>query len=115
MDAQNGEPSIIKWAKYGSILLGFIILLTSTGTLVIVATVKWAAAPIIREESRARQAGDSLIVSRLEAISAKQDIIAQALRYSFNEPQRDASLRAVQNVEPAPVHLPPQTKVPDKK
>lgn len=109
---KEGTPPLVRYATWGSAILGFLILLVGAGTASVIATVKWAAAPIIREESRARQSADSLIVSRLESISYKQDVLAQALQYVGAE--RLEALRSVKQVEPIPVYLPPSTKVPEK-
>jgi hypothetical protein len=108
------EPQVVKYAKYGSAVLGFMALLFVTGVAVITTAVRWAAAPIIREESLARQVGDSLIVSRLEAVDRKQNWLGEAMRFEPHSKERKMMLNAMQRVQPRPVTMPDDAKVPEK-
>lgn len=109
------DPKFVKWAKWGSIILGFTALLWATGVATITTAVRWAASPIVRDETRARQGGDSLIVARLEAMDRKQDILAAAFQYPDESKERIALLRLIKFVEPQPRDLPPEVKVETEK
>lgn len=108
------DPVVVKWAKRVTVVVGALVILWTTGVATITTGVRMAAAPLVRDESRARQAADSLIVSRLEAMDRKQDILANALMYPDGSAARDALLRLMGNVQPRAAILPPETKVQGK-
>ena len=111
MTARITDPRPVKWAKWGMAILGFLTALYFAGLATITTGVRWAAAPIVRDETRARQAGDSLIVARLEALDRKQDLLAYAFLLPAGSDQREAVLRRILRVEPVDRPLPPEVKV----
>lgn len=121
MTHDRPEPTVVRYAKWATAIALAFTTVGSLFALVIVLTVRWAAGPIVREESRASQARDSLIVSqmvsRFEALNRKTDLLGDALRYPLNSAERDDRLDAAIGVRPRPlpVELPENVKFPEKK
>lgn len=103
---KNGEPKIITYMRWGTIL---VVGLTTIGAFVGFVgslALKWVAVPIVQDESRARAVGDSIIISEVRGLKVTVDVMAEAMKLTENNPRRRRVLNAAQNVRPQPVKLP---------
>lgn len=112
----NGStPWLVRWASWATII---VVALTTVGGYVgvVAATAgKWLTTSITREESLARQAGDALIISQVNALAAKVDLIAVGLQAPVNSDKRHDALAAVPFVRPRPTALPDSAQSPVNK
>lgn len=108
------DPKIIKYAKWITVIVGAVSVSATAASFLIVTIVKWAATPIVEQSERRGLTRDSVIVSRLEAVSRQVELVAQGLRSDPSTPLGDATLRQVPRVQPIPAELPADAR-PEKK
>lgn len=106
----HATPMVIVYLKWATVaIVGVTTVCAAAGWLVLTA-VRWGSVPIVREESRARQAGDSLIVAQVGGLADQVQLIAEALRYDLGSSERDQLLRRAVVLKPLPVVLPEDVK-----
>lgn len=107
---KNGDPAIVRFFKWGGIIAGGIIAMSTVGGFLVVTAVKWVALPLINDSERRGYQRDSLIVSRVEALTSKVELIALGLQSNPGSLAREQVLDAVPQVEPQRAILPKDTR-----